>query len=180
MTHISKKARQIYSPLYITQSKETGSSGERRFYDSCKSSNLDIKKTSAKLDVYHHTDFVVNGHTFDVKGLKQSHQQGLLILEIKNVSGKIGWCNNENKPEYIAFDFGAFFLCAKNSDLFQLVQKKCNLKKSSSKASECLYKSYTRPDRKDLITMVKLNDILNECDHWFLPYAEYKQPMELL
>ena len=37
-----------------------------------------------------------------------------------------------------------------------------------------------RKDRKDLMTVVTLFDVLNTCEHWFLPYQEHRSPMELL
>lgn len=180
MANISNTAKKISSPQHLTRSNNVGDSGERRFYDSCKAANLNIKKTTSKLDMYNHTDFVVNNVKFDVKGLKNSHKQGRLLLEIKNVQGKTGWCNSKSSPEYIAFDFGGFFLCVLNSHLYQFVTKNCDLKNKVNKVEDSLYKGYTRKDRQDLTTTILLKDALINCEHWFLPYQEYNQPMELL
>jgi hypothetical protein len=177
---ISKKAQGMSSGQHIAKSINVGASGERRFYDSCKAAGMNIKKTGKKSDIAH-VDFIVKDKvTFDVKGLKDSHKNGNILLELKNVQGKKGWCNDQNTPEWIAFDFGIFFVCAKNTHLYELTKKICNLRSKVSKAKDCLYKGYTRKDRKDLMTMVKLSDVLAECDHWILPYKEYRQPMELL
>lgn len=176
---ISNRARRISSIDHIHQSIAAGQSGERRFYDSCKMAHLDIKKTRKAHDLSH-IDFIVDGYTYDVKGIKDSHKEGNILLELKNVQGKIGWCNPKKTPEYIAFDFGCFFLCAKNTDLYQAANNLCDLKDLVDKAKDCLYKGYTRKGRKDLMTMVALQDVLNECEHWFLPYREYREPMELL
>lgn len=177
---MSRKAQGMSSGQHIAKSLSTGESGERRFYDSCKSAGIKIKKTDKKSDIGH-IDFIVNeDSSYDVKGLKDSHKNGNILLELKNVQGKIGWCNNKNTPEWIAFDFGIFFVCVKNDQLFTLAEKKCDLKDKVTKAKDCLYKAYTRKDRKDLMTMVRLSDVLGECDHWILPYKEYRQPMELL
>lgn len=179
MANISNKARGLSSFQHIQQSQQTGESGERRFYDSCKAAGFEIKKTHAKKDM-EHIDFMVNGKSFDVKGIKNSHKNGEILLEIRNVKGDIGWCNDMNSPEYVAFDFGAFFLCVKNADLFNMSMKICNLKSRVSNIGEALYKGYQRKDRSDLTTIVKLKDVLNMCEHKFIPYQDYHQPMELL
>ncbi len=176
---ISNKAKQMSSHGHVKKSNNLGSNGERRFYDSCKNAKLNIFKSSVDQNMAH-VDFIVNNMTFDVKGLKDSHKQGKIILELKNVQGAQGWCNAKGTPEWLAFDFGAFFVCVKNTDLYTCVKKLCNLKETTSKAKDCLYKAYSRTDRKDLLTMITLQDALNNCEHWFLPYGEYFEPMELL
>jgi len=176
---ISHKAKNMSSPRHIHKSQHLGQSGERRFYDSCKVLGKDVKKTS-KADDMGHVDFVVDSQTYDVKGLKDSTKEGFILLELKNVQGKKGWCNDEEKPDWIAFDFGAFFACFKNSDLYKASQKLCDLSDTVSKAKDCLYKGYTRRGREDLMTMITLQDALNNCEHMFVPYKEYSEPMELL
>lgn len=180
MAHISNKARQISSFKHIQKSAQTGASGEQRFYDSCKAAGKNIKKSSANHDIYKHIDFLVDEVSFDVKGLKQSQKEGKILLELLNVKGQMGWCNNKETPQYIAFDFGGFFLCVCNKDLYKFVKSKCDLNYFVDKIEDSIYKAYRRKDRMDLITLIKLEDALRTCDHWFLPYQEYKTPMELL
>lgn len=177
---ISNKAKAMSSPLHIQHSRFTGAAGERRFYDSCKANGLDIKKATKKDDMYKHIDFLVGGKTFDAKGMKGSHGLGQVILEMKNVQGKRGWCNDEELPSWVAFDFGLFFINVKNADLFKLVHHLCDLKDTAKTATTCLYKGYSRKDRNDLMTAVTIQDIFRECENWILPYSELKQEMELL
>ena len=177
---ISNKAKSMSSAGHIQKSLSTGVGGEQRFYDSCRAAGKIIKKTSKRDDIKNHTDFVVDDLGFDVKGLKETQKEGKILLEIKTVQGKTGWCNHELKPEWIAFDFGAFFLCAKNTHLRELAENKCDWDKKAGNIKDALYKGYSRKDRKDLMTVVALYDVLNNCDHWFLPYKEYRSPMELL
>lgn len=180
MPHISNKAKSLSGQKHINHSINTGSDGERRFYDSCKSSGFDIKKTNAKKDIFNHTDFIVDGKSFDVKGLKKSQKEGNILLELKNVQGKSGWCNNTGDPQWVAFDFSVFFLCVNNENLYDLSLDICDLKDAVKKIDEALYKGYTRRNRKDLMTIVKLSDVLCNCEHWFLPYQPFHHPMELL
>ena len=176
---ISNKAKNMSSAGHIQQSLKTGQEGQQRFYDSCRAAGKTIKKTSESDDIKNHTDFVVDGEGFDVKGLKQTQKEGKILLEIKNVVGKMGWCNDQLRPAWIAFDYGAFFLCVNNSHLYELAHT-CNWDEKVDHIKKSLYKGYTRKGRKDLMTTVLLYDVLNTCEHWLLPYEEYRSPMELL
>ena len=86
---ISNKAKNMSSAGHIQQSLKTGQEGQQRFYDSCRAAGKTIKKTSESDDIKNHTDFVVDGEGFDVKGLKQTQKEGKILLEIKNVVGKM-------------------------------------------------------------------------------------------
>ena len=99
-------------------------------------------------------------------------------MEFLNVNGKTGWCNENGTPLWVAFDFGAFFLHAKNVDLYNLAKQKCNLRETVNRVDECLYKGYRRKGRKDMMSMVLLRDVLEGCEHWFLPYSKYNIPLE--
>jgi hypothetical protein len=150
-----------------------------RYQHSCLSATLSIKKATKKQDIGH-VDFVVEGETVDLKGLKNSTREGKILLEFLNVTGKTGWCNENGTPLWIAFDFGAFFLHVKNIDLYNLAKEKCNLRDTVGRVDSCLYKGYRRKGRKDLMSMVTLKDVLENCEHWFLPYAKYQIPIEEL
>ena len=166
---ISNKAKQMSSQSHIKRSWRVGEDGQEKYYQSCKAANLDIQKTTKEQDIGH-VDFVVEGKTVDVKGLKDTHKSGQILLEIKNVQGKDGWCSNSKTgPEEVAFDFGAFFFHVKTSDLVKLIKKKCDLTQKVTKIADALYKSYSRKDRKDLMTVVSLTDVIKECEHWYLP-----------
>lgn len=168
---ISNKAKSMSNQSHIKKSWRIGENGQEKYYQSCKAANLDIKKTTKEQDMGH-VDFVVEGKTVDVKGLKDTHKEGKILLEIKNVQGKDGWCSKSG-PEWIALDFGAFFFHVKNSDLIKLIKKKCDLTQEVSKISDALYKSYSRRDRKDLMTVVSLTDVVKSCEHWYLPHRTW-------
>ena len=175
---ISQTAKNLSSRQHINMSRFIGEDGQRKYYNSCLAAGLDIKKTGKKDDI-NHIDFVVNGATVDAKGLKKTHKKGQILVEIKNVQGKDGWCSKSG-PFWVAFDFGAFFLHVKNSDLLVLVSKKCDLNDKVFKADHALYKAYSRKDRLDLMTVVTLTDVIKACEHWYLPSEAYHEPYKLL
>lgn len=174
---ISNKAKGLSGSTHVAHSQKLMDESTERYHHSCLSAGLIIKKTGKVQDIGH-VDFVVNGETVDLKGLKNSSREGKILLEFLNVNGKTGWCNENGTPLWVAFDFGAFFLHVKNVDLYNLAKKKCDLRETVSRVSDCLYKGYRRRGRKDLMSMVLLKDVLESCEHWFLPYAKYSMPME--
>lgn len=175
---ISNKAKAMSSHGHISRSYGVGEDGQQKYYQSCKAANMDVKKATNQQDMQH-IDFIVDGMTVDVKGLKDTHKKGQILLELKNVQGKDGWCSKSG-PDQISFDFGAFFLHVKTTDLLKLIKKKCDLTQKVSKIADCLYKSYSRRDRDDLMTVVSLTDVIKDCEHWYLPNIPYFPPMDLI
>lgn len=173
---ISNKAKGMSSHQHINRSWNVGQNGQRDYYQSCKAANLDVKQATNAQDMAH-IDFLVDGKTVDVKGMKDTHKLGQILLELKNVQGKDGWCS-ENSCDFVAFDFGAFFLHAKTLDLVKLVKKKCDLDDKVKRAKDALYKSYSRNGRDDLMTVVSLTDVIKGCEHWYLPKRAWHPPME--
>ena len=112
---ISDKAKGLSGLSHVAHTKKLMDESTKRYHHSCLSAGLTIKKTGKAQDIGH-VDFVVNGETVDLKGLKNSTREGKILLEFLNVNGKTGWCNENGTPLWIAFDFGAFFLHAKNVD----------------------------------------------------------------
>lgn len=162
------------SHRHIQYSQAVGDDGQRRYYNSCRAANLNIQKTTKANDM-NHVDFIVDGKTVDVKGIKKSHKKAQILVELKNVLGKDGWCS-ANGPEFVSFDFGLFFIHVKNADLLNLVKKKCNMKTFVPKYEDALYKAYSRKGRDDLMTLVSLTDVIQECEHWFLPFEDFHEP----
>jgi hypothetical protein len=165
---ISSVAQSLSSTHHITKSRNLGHGSEKSYFLSCKSANLDVRKAPSNQDMRHHVDFILEGKTVDVKGMKDTHKLGQILLEIKNVQGKQGWCSFSG-PDWIAFDFDTFFLHARNADLIELVQNKCDLKHKVFRAKDALYKAYTRKERMDLMTVVTFADVIKHCKHWRLP-----------
>lgn len=170
MPYMSDRAKGMSGNRHISKTAQLNKRSIERYLISCEKAGKTLESASAKQDIHQHTDYIVDGETVDLKALKESARDGLVLLEFKNVNGKSGWCNPEGTPTWIAFDFGGFFLHAKNIDLYNLAQEKCDFDTSVSRFNQCLYKAYTRRNRKDLMSMVKLQDVLNNCEHWFLPY----------
>ena len=70
---------------------------QRGINGSCLAAGLTIKKATKKQDIGH-VDFIINGETVDLKGLKNSTREGQILVEFLNVRGKTGWCNEKGTP----------------------------------------------------------------------------------
>jgi hypothetical protein len=124
---------------------------------------LDYRKASKK-EQFKHIDYHSSFGTIDVKAKKRlnrgdgEEQDEFIWLEFKNVQGKAGWLCGETNV--IAFERDNDFVLVKRKDLLNMALKKCDLNRRVNYSKDALYKGYTRKGRKDLITIVKMSDIL--------------------
>ena len=113
---------------------------------------------------FSHIDYHTSFGSIDVKAKKRisrsdsSEQDELIWLEFKNVQGKNGWLSGS--ADIIAFERADDFVLVRMKDLLLWAQGKCNLGSLVTNSREALYKGYSRKGRKDLISIVKMVDIL--------------------
>jgi len=124
-----------------------------------------IKYREATLDEqYQHFDYVTDRGTIDVKARKKinrsdnSEQDELVWLEFKNTAGNRGWLTSD--VDFIAFEREEDFVLVRRQSLCQMAIDKCNLDDKVSRGSEALYKGYQRSGRRDLLSIIKMEDIL--------------------
>lgn len=120
------------------------------FFDS------DIEATSFSDQLKHidfHCDLPI---TVDVKSIKDPET---IWIELKNVQGKDGWLLGE--ATHIAFERPKAFVLVRRDHLLGLVNKLVDADTIVSKASDCLYKLYSRTKwgRKDLLTKIRPSDL---------------------
>lgn len=113
---------------------------------------------------FSHVDYFSDFGSVDVKARKRinrsddSAQDELVWLEFKNVQGRVGWLYG--KADWIAFERVLDFILVKRADLAELGEKLCDLETRVGSGSEALYKGYQRKGRHDLLSIVKMSDIL--------------------
>ena len=86
-------------------------------------------------------------------------QDELVWLEFKNVYGTAGWLASD--VDFIAFEREKDFVIIKRIYLYEMASKKCKINDRVTRSTEALYKGYQRTGTKDLISMIKMQDILN-------------------
>lgn len=86
----------------------------------------------------------------------------LVWLEFLNVRGDAGWLyGNAN---FIAFEREKDFVIVDRIKLKTMAETKCDLALKVNSPSNALYKGYTRFGRSDLISIVKMPDIVEIAD----------------
>lgn len=129
--------------------------------------NLEYRKAT-RSEQFKHIDYHSSFGTIDVKAKKRlnrgdgEEQDDFIWLEFKNVQGKSGWlCGN---TDVIAFERNNDFVLVKRKHLLDLALKICDINHIVYKSGQALYKGYRRKGRRDLISLIKMSDIL-KIDH---------------
>lgn len=147
------------------QSWDRGQELERKFYEILKLRDPNARQATPK-EQYKHIDFFTYFGTIDVKSKKRigradaDEQETIVWLEYKNVQGRDGWLVSPF-VDILAFERDDDFILVKRKELQQMADKKCDLTDMVTKSSDALYKGYTRKGREDLITQVKMKDLIN-------------------
>ena len=121
-------------------------------------------RAATKQEQYKHIDYHSYFGTIDVKAKKRLNrldskgQDEFVWLEFKNINGNVGWLCGET--DIIAFERNDDFILVSRSLLLNMAKTKCDLNKRVTYSKDALYKGYQRKGRKDLITIVKMKDIL--------------------
>ena len=113
---------------------------------------------------YKHYDYITDRGTIDVKARKRiqrndsKEQDEFVWLEFKNIHGNTGWLASD--VDFIAFERVKDFVIVKRIYLYDMALEKCNLSNRVTRSSEALYKGYQRKGAQDLISMIKMQDVL--------------------
>lgn len=149
---------------------------QKHYQEGLKSEELFCQVTGAvkgtKQDDFNHIDVRLHGKTYDVKGNKACHRKGYVLLEIKNVQGKSGWCSKDGSDK-IAFQFDKEFIVVDNVILYRFARNKIIEHHDPKKPiwrgnglhkkygyESVLYKCLGRTGREDVFIYVTKDDIL--------------------
>ncbi len=148
------------------QNLKKGKESEKLF---CK---LSGSRAGTQHDDYNHIDAYLDDITIDVKGLKKSHIDGYILIEITNVQGHLGWCSSKGADK-IAFQFHEEFILVDNKKLHSLAVKKMIENKRMNMPimrvdgaakkygyDQILYKPIGRKGRKDVFIYITKDDLM--------------------
>ena len=148
------------------QNQLSGEKAENLFEQIATQKSLKVKKATAKQQLSH-IDFILTNEKnqsffFDIKARKKvsrtsnSYSDDLVWIEFKNVAGNQGWLYGGS--DYIVFEREDDFVIVPRGNLASLCERLVsNVRVDNSK--DCLYKKYTRKDRKDELSLIKMDDI---------------------
>lgn len=147
----------------------TALSSDETFIRIAKARGLSIEKTSFNEDMYDHIDYYVtykgirfpvdiksSKRTLTLSGDSKELMEQWVWIELKNVAGNLGWLYG--KARYIAYIFNNSMWLINRKKLIEFIDKKVT--KKFVRKEEASYKLYQRQDRKDVLTLVKLGDIM--------------------
>lgn len=174
---ISERARGMSSKEKIKDSERIGREGELAF-----DLLIGAEKGSAKEDISHIDYKTLSGLNIDVKGNKNSHKYGYVLIEINNVNGNHGWCHPDSKADIIAFEFDNGFFFFKKNDLYNLainlagepdfVDRNAKIRHKDGSwryiYNDVKNKWLGRWERKDVFTFIHKSELL-ELEHIFKP-----------
>lgn len=151
------------------KSVQNGKRAEDEFEKILISRNIPYKHANAYQDMREHWDYQVtkNNHdyTFNVKGQRGLNREGANIdysviwVEFKNVGGNEGWLYG--KADYFSFEYFNKFINVKRVDVLELSEKKVDFNNPATDKTDALYRPYGRKGRKDLISLIKIEDIFS-------------------
>jgi hypothetical protein len=158
------------------ESFESGDKAESSFETAIRKANLSCKKTSFQEEI-RHIDFWIEGERLprtavDVKSRKKAkraddkYNDEVVWIEFSNVQGKRGWLYGESN--IIAFERENDFLLVNRKLLARLCEKLCDLSQLNVGFGMPMYTGYQRKGRKDLLSLIKMTDIINEIKHTVL------------
>ena len=149
-----------------------GNKSQVLFVKLCNAIGYKCIKSTKNEDIYQHIDFWIERTdgtktSVDVKGMNKVNE---IWVEFKNVNGKDGWMFGNQ--ELIAFDIDQLksFAIVKRIELLDL----CRLiiKNEFVSKNNAHKKLYQRKDRKDVISILHLNDIKNLSSYKLLKYED--------
>ena len=152
---------------------KNGKNAENAFLALVKTKKCEVREATLK-EQFDHIDYVITKDNieiaFDVKAMKKisrasnKFSSDLVWVEFKNVSGKDGWLYG--KSQYIAFERENDYVIVYRKKLLDFCEK--NVKKEKVFYSrDALYKMYTRDGRKDVISIIQMNDLIEKLDPTF-------------
>ena len=148
---------------------QLGENAENLFLNAARSNGWDISDASRQ-DQFNHIDYYVqispsSKISVEVKSRKKIKRNDKAVnddfiwVEFKNVRGNRGWLYG--KADCIAFEREHDFLIVNRRLFARLCEKLCDLTKVNVDPKLPLYTGYTRRDRQDLVSLIKMSDIEN-------------------
>ena len=147
---------------------ELGHTAEDIFVRMAAQRGWEIKPASPGENIDDHFDYRIKrgqeAYKVEVKGKKRigradaSTQEKMVWIELHGVRiHDAGWLFG--KADLIAFQMNASFRLVKRQDLVALVCKLIDYKSKVATPKDALYKTYSRPGRSDILTMLRYEDL---------------------
>ncbi len=155
---------------------ESGDKAESSFETATRKAGLSCEKTSFQEEI-RHIDFWIEGARLprtavDVKSRKKvkraddKFNDEVVWIEFANVQGRKGWLYGSS--DIVAFERENDFLLVDRKLLARLCEKLCDLSQLNVGFGMPLYTGYQRKGRKDILSLIKMTDIVDGIKHTIL------------
>jgi len=152
---------------------EMGQNAEKSFSFCAEARGFKVTKSSFN-DEMNHIDFYIQSPenvkvSVDVKSRKKINRaddkvnDDLIWIEFKNVQGRNGWLYG--KADFICFERENDFIMVNRKSLAKLSEKLVDTSLINVHRSAPLYTGYQRKNRKDLLSLIKITDIIDNIKH---------------
>ena len=152
---------------------EMGQNAENCFSSCAQKNGFQVVKASFN-DEMNHIDFHLKSEkgleiSVDVKSRKKINRaddavnDDLTWIEFKNVQGRNGWLYG--KADFICFEREQDFVMVNRQSLAKLCEKLVDTTLINVHNSMPLYTGYQRKNRKDLLSLIKITDIIDNIKH---------------
>ena len=157
---------------------QLGLDAESAFVAAAQKEGMRVEKSS-KRDEFKHIDFYIHTpsnlkFSVEVKSRKKIKRNDdkvndeFLWVEFKNVQGLRGWLYGS--ADLVAFERENDFVLVNRKLLARLCEKLCDLTKINVDVKMPLYTGYQRRGRLDLVSLIKMSDILTN-----IKYSVFKK-----
>ena len=147
-----------------------GHQAEKSLEDLAREKGFVVTKATREQNMHDHIDTFLEGKnktvSADVKARKRTSRRDKKFnddwvwVELKNVQGRNGWLYG--KADFIIFEREKDFVLVPRKGLIKLVNEQVRFDLSFvEKAYQARYRIYQRARRRDQITQLKMEDILN-------------------
>lgn len=153
---------------------QSGLGAEQIFDQIAESKNLEVKNARRRENIHKHIDKYITQQSktwsVDIKARKKTSrsdsdaQDEWIWIEFQNVRGNLGWLYGE--ADNIAFETQNSFVIVDRKSLIDYVENAVDMTKPVRKSYLAKYKTYQRAGRNDLLTMVELSKIIENCKHF--------------
>jgi hypothetical protein len=138
-----------------------GQETESNFGDLLKQQFKEVRPATLP-EQYDHIDWICEKGTIDVKAMKRISrgseiQSEFIWVEFRNNAGLDGWLYG--KQDWIAFESPDRYVLVRRSELLSFCLALCDLENRVDQAKDALYRGYTRDGRRDLIAMIRFDDL---------------------
>jgi len=149
---------------------EEGAYAEKTFTELAKAKGFIVEEATKEQNIKEHIDYFLKGKdktvSVDVKARKRTSRQNKKFndewvwVEIKNVQGKNGWLYG--KADFIVFERESDFILCPRKSLIGIVNSFVRFDLAIvDRAYQAKYRLYQRYKRRDQITQIKMEEILN-------------------